>query len=226
MLISVILPTFNREAYLAESVQSILNQSFKDFELIVVDDGSTDSTQTLMDFFCKKDKRVKYLLNPENKGISYSRNRGVSEAQGKYVAVMDSDDIASPERLKKSLKAFLKGPECDMVYSSYLQSDEYGHINGLVEPEPPSKLNMAEILKVQMVPHVTMMGKRELFKYRDEYRTNDDLYLVASLFSQGIKFKKIKEPLMIVRYHAHSTSNTKDKEIKKVTEEIKNEFSI
>jgi teichuronic acid biosynthesis glycosyltransferase TuaG len=224
MLVSIVMPTFNRETYLAESINSIIEQTFKDWELIVIDDGSTDDTATLMDYYCKKDKRIKYLLNLDNKGISYSRNRGVAEAKGKFVAIMDSDDVASPNRLKKSLNALLKGPACDCVYSSYLQANEFGKVQGMIEPESPNKLNMKDILKFQMIPHVTMMGRKELFKYRDEYRTNDDLYLVASLFKQGVKFKKIREPLMIVRYHPTSTSNTKDKEVKKVTELIKEEF--
>lgn len=221
MQVSVVMPTYNRQAYLAEAIDSVLNQTFKDFELIVVDDGSTDDTRLLMQYFTEKDKRVKYLLNQTNSGISFSRNRGIKEAQGELIAVMDSDDIMSPDRLKKSLKA-LKDNDC--VYTSYLQADENGRVNGLVEPEAPSKLNMKQILQTQMVPHVTMLGKKELFVYKDEYRSNDDLYLVARMFSLGVKFKKIREPLMIVRYHQQSTSTVKNKEIERITELIKEEF--
>jgi hypothetical protein len=146
------------------------------------------------------------------------------QSGAEFVAVMDSDDIAAPNRLKKSLK-LLQGSDCDMVYSSYLQADENGKANGYVVAETPDKLNMKDILKYQMVPHVTMVGKKELFVYKDEYRTNDDLFLVASLFRDGVKFKRIKEPLMIVRYHGTSTSSTKDAEVKKVTKLIKEEFS-
>lgn len=221
-LVSVIMPCFNSASFLAEAIQSVLNQSFKDFELIVIDDCSTDSTSILMDYFVRKDKRVKYLKNNKNMGISYSRNRGVREAQGRFIAVMDSDDLMSPDRLKKSIKVL---NDCDVVYTSYLQADENGKLNGLIEPEIPTKLNMKQILETQMIPHVTMVGRKELFEYKDEYRTNDDLFLVASLFKRGVRFKRIKEPLMIVRYHQSSTSATKDKEVKKVTELIKKEFS-
>lgn len=221
MQVSVIMPTFNRAVYLPEAINSIIEQSFKDWELIVVDDGSNDSTDILMDYYCNKDKRIRYIKNDQNMGISYSRNKGVKNAKGKYIAVMDADDVASPNRLKKSLKSL---KDCDCVYSSYLQANENGKVYGVVEAQAPSKLNMKEILEFQMIPHVTMMGKKELFKYKDEYKTNDDLYLVASLFKHGVIFKKIREPLMIVRYHSKSTSNTKDKEVKKVTQLIKEEF--
>ena len=221
MLVSVVMPCFNAGCYIAEAIQSILGQTYKDFELIIVNDASTDQSQLIIDHYVKSDKRVKCLTNTQNMGISYSRNRGVKEAKGQYVAVMDSDDIASPERLKRSLAALKKA---DMVYSAYLQSDPDGHLTGLVEPEPPSKLNMAQILKTQMVPHVTMMGKRELFQYKDDYHTNDDLYIVSKMFHDGVKFRKIREPLMIVRYHNSSTSQTKLKDIKRVASEVKKEF--
>jgi len=223
MQISVVIPTKDRQTYLPEAINSVLEQTFKDFELIVVNDGGTDDTDTLMDYYCKKDKRIKYIKLVENMGISKARNTGVEMAQGKYIAVHDSDDVMSPDRLKKSLKAL---ENCDCVYSSYLQANENGKVYGMVEAPAPSRLNMKEILKHQMIPHVTMIGKKELFKYKDEYRTNDDLYLVCSMFRDNVKFKKIREPLMIVRYHPTSTSNTKDKEVRGVTEKIRQEFDI
>jgi teichuronic acid biosynthesis glycosyltransferase TuaG len=219
--VSVVMPVYNTAPYLAEAVNSIIEQSFKDWELIVIDDCSTDSTPVLMRYFCDKDPRVKYFKNERNMGISFSRNRGISESCSDVIAVMDSDDVASPDRLKKSLKA-LKNVDC--VYTSYLQANENGKVFGVTEPEPPTKLNWEGIMKYQMIPHVTMVGKKELFKYKDEYRTNDDLYLVCKMFSDGVKFKKIREPLMIVRYHDKSTSQTKDKNVKEVTEKIRKEF--
>ncbi len=221
MLVSIVCPTYNRAAYLAEAVESVLKQSYKNIELIVVDDCSTDSTPILMEYFCKKDKRVKYIVNRHNEGISCARNIGIKASNGSYIAVMDSDDIMSPDRIKKSL-AKLK--DCDCVYSSYLQADENGKVYGMVTPKAPAQLNMPEILKSQMIPHVTMVGKKKFFCYKDDYRSNDDMYLVAKMFSEGVKFKKIREPLMIVRYHQNSTSNTKKKDIKRVTDLIKKEF--
>lgn len=221
MLVSVIIPTYNCETYLSEAIDSYLNQTHKDLEIIVVDDCSTDSTYRLLEYYKAKDKRFKYFRNEKNMGISYTRNKGIKESTGVYIAVADADDVASPSRIKKSIKN-LEGVDC--VYSSYLQANENGKVFGLVEAPSVKSLNMKEILKTQMIPHVTMMGKRELFRYKDEYRTNDDLDLVARLFSEGVKFKKIREPLMIVRYHNKSTSVTKDREVKKVTELIKGEY--
>jgi teichuronic acid biosynthesis glycosyltransferase TuaG len=221
-IVSIVLPTYNREEYLAEAVKSIIGQTLKDWELIVIDDASMDSTYKLMEYFCQLDNRIRYFRLPKNAGISVARNTGVNLAKGKYVAVMDSDDVASPSRLKKSLRILEQG--FDMVYSSYLQADETGRVVGMVTPKPANKLNMREILETQMVPHVTMMGKKELFEYNTEYRSNDDLWLVSKLFHDGVSFKMIKEPLMIVRYHGDSTSVTKSEEIEKITKSIKDKY--
>ena len=91
-IISVILPVFNGEKYIRESVESILCQTFKEFEFIIIDDGSTDKSVEIIKSF--NDSRIKLLRNNENKGIIFSLNKGIEEATGKYIARMDGDDIA------------------------------------------------------------------------------------------------------------------------------------
>mgnify|MGYP000946444976 FL=1 len=109
------MPCFNRVAYLAESVDSILNQTYKDLELILVDDGSTDDSNILFEYYQKKDPRVK-VIHQNNQGISRARNAGIKEAKGEYIVVADSDDISNPNRLKWSIKA-IQGH--DFVYGTY-----------------------------------------------------------------------------------------------------------
>jgi len=99
-LVSVFIPTYNREKYVFESVCSILNQSFKDFELIVVDDGSTDHTRDILASI--KDERLKVYFNDKNMGIPYTRNRGIELASGEYFALLDSDDVATVDRLRET----------------------------------------------------------------------------------------------------------------------------
>lgn len=99
-MISVIIPIFNVEEYLHVCLNSILNQSYKDFEVICIDDASTDSSLQILEYFAKKDSRIKILKNDSNKGPGYSRNRGLDISEGKYIAFLDGDDWFSSNAFK------------------------------------------------------------------------------------------------------------------------------
>ena len=103
-LISVVLPVYNCEKYIAEAVESILCQSFRDFEFIIIDDGSTDGTAALLADYRLRDERVQ-VYRQENKGHVASLIKGLELAQGKYIARMDADDVSFPERLAKQVSA-------------------------------------------------------------------------------------------------------------------------
>ena len=105
-IVSVVMPAYNVELYVEEAVRSILNQTFCDFEFIIVDDGSTDRTPEILRSFT--DPRIRLLFNEKNEGNYPARNRGCRLARGKYIAVMDADDVALPERLEKQVR-FMEG---------------------------------------------------------------------------------------------------------------------
>ena len=117
--ISVLLPVYNtKEAYLRETIESILHQTFKDFELIIVNDASTDSNvEKVVKSY--KDRRIRYFKNPVNLGISQTRNRLIELAKGKYLAVMDHDDIALPKRLAEEVAFLDKHSEVGVVGTWY-----------------------------------------------------------------------------------------------------------
>jgi glycosyltransferase involved in cell wall biosynthesis len=109
--ISVITATYNDSVYLVEAIQSVLNQTFGDFECIIVDDGSDDGqTPQYIDSFAKKDSRIVALRNKENLGRAASRNRALEIAQGKYIAIMDGDDLSTPDRFEKQVKFLQENP--------------------------------------------------------------------------------------------------------------------
>ncbi len=95
-IISVLMPAYNGEKFLAEAIDSVLNQTFPDFELLIVNDGSGDATETIIKGY--SDNRIVYIKNDINRGLIYTLNKGVDEAKGKYIARMDVDDICLPER--------------------------------------------------------------------------------------------------------------------------------
>jgi len=220
-MISIVMPTYNREAYLAEAIGSVLSQTYKDWELIIVDDGSTDDTSTLINHY--KDKRIRYLPLDRNRGIAYARNYGIKNAKGEYIAVMDSDDLMSPNRLKLSLKAI---KNVDFVYGAYYIGDDRAMIKTIHQIR--EKIAFENIKANDSWPHVTIMAHKVCFlenPYREEFKVNDDSGLVWDWFKAGYKNKAVtKEPLCIVRYHATSVSKTRLKELNKVQEILNKEY--
>lgn len=225
MKVSVVVPTYNREAYLADCINSILGQSYKDLELVVVDDGSTDDTDTLMDYYVKKDSRVKYFKLGKNKGISYARNFGNLQSKGEYIAVFDSDDVMHPDRLKKQLKAI---KNVDFVTAGYFYGNENAEIGNPPQYHiPDKKMNIENIKTNSAWPHFMIMAQRRIF-IKTPYRTarvNDDAYLVWDWFKAGYTYKCLQEPLGIIRGHINSTSKTKEKEIAKTQNELNREYA-
>lgn len=115
-LVSVVLPTYNRGYILSEAIKSILNQSYKDFELIIVDDGSTDNTEEVIESF--SDSRIRYIKHDVNKGLSAGRNTGIKHAQGIYIANQDSDDVWLSHKLEKEVAILDVAPrDVGVVYS-------------------------------------------------------------------------------------------------------------
>lgn len=107
--VSIVMPVFNRADFLEETIESYLQQTFRDFELIIVDDGSTDKSSEILRSF--SDTRIRLFTNEKNKGIVYSRNEGTKNAKGKYICPADSDDIAHREKLEKQFQFLEKNPE-------------------------------------------------------------------------------------------------------------------
>ncbi|GAH74960.1 unnamed protein product, partial [marine sediment metagenome] len=118
--VSVIIPTYNRAYLIGRAIQSVLNQTYQDFEIIVVDDGSTDDTEEIVRSF--KDKRIGYVRHEKNKGAAAARNTGIKAAKSEYIAFQDSDDEWLPEKLEKQMKVFENAPpEVGVVYTDFLR---------------------------------------------------------------------------------------------------------
>jgi len=106
-LVSIILPYYKKKKFISKTIQSVVNQKFKKFELIIIYDDPDKSDLNLIKKICKKDKRIKILVNKLNKGAGYSRNKGINKANGKYIAFLDADDIWHPNKIKFQLN-FMK----------------------------------------------------------------------------------------------------------------------
>lgn len=140
-LVSIIMPSYNTAKYIADSIESVINQTYTDWELIIVDDCSTDNTDDIVKQF--DDKRIIYLKNEKNSGAAVSRNRALKAAKGRWIAFLDSDDLWYPQKLEKQI-GFMKENGYSFSYTNYIEIDEGSNPNGrcITGPKHISKFGM------------------------------------------------------------------------------------
>lgn len=143
-LISIIMPAYNAEKYISESIHSIIAQTYKDWELIVVDDCSTDRTAEIVKSFAEK--RIKYLKNDKNSGAAVSRNRAIAEASGRWLAFLDADDLWYPEKLEKQLDFIIK-TGAEFTFTAYEKIDKVGNHTGRIS-FPPEKVDYKKMIRL------------------------------------------------------------------------------
>jgi len=162
-LISVILPVFNGARFIKNAVQSILWQTHSDFELIIIDDGSTDETLNILREFETADSRIR-LISRANRGIATSLNEGIAMARGQWIARMDADDVSHPHRLSSQFQMLKDHPELDLIATRAIIIDENNQVTGLF----PGALTHSEICAHPWngfhFPHPSWMGRTEWFR--------------------------------------------------------------
>ncbi|MBD3379945.1 MAG: glycosyltransferase [Candidatus Omnitrophica bacterium] len=201
--VSVIIAVHDGEPYIKESLDSALGQSYGDIEVVVVDDGSGDSTGDLLKAVSERDQRVKVVSNPGRKGIAFSRNAGISVSTGRYIAVLDSDDRALPERIKRQVDFLERNPSIDGVGSEFTYIDETGKKIEVLKPPVKSRVSAEDILDDPMcLVHGTLTAKRECFEacggYREEFDRAVDYDLLLRM-TETFKLANLEEPQTEVR---------------------------
>lgn len=126
-LVSIIMPSYNTGKFIKETINSVIAQTYSNWELIIVDDCSTDNTDEIVKSI--NDNRIIYLKNETNSGAAISRNKALREAKGRWIAFLDSDDLWKNDKLEKQIK-FMKENNCYFSYTNYIEIDENGNING------------------------------------------------------------------------------------------------
>ncbi|MBQ5689563.1 MAG: glycosyltransferase family 2 protein [Bacteroidales bacterium] len=135
MSVSIITPTFNSERFIAETILSVQAQTYLDWEMIIIDDCSTDRTAEIVASFQEKDSRIKYFYNTTNKGSAFSRNLALQKAKGKWIAFLDSDDLWHPEKLEKQIE-FMTKNNYHFSYTNYCEIDENSKETGILITGP------------------------------------------------------------------------------------------
>ncbi|MBW7996407.1 MAG: glycosyltransferase [Candidatus Glassbacteria bacterium] len=168
--VTVLMSVYNGQRFLAESIESILGQSFGGFEFLVVDDGSTDSSNAIIQEFARADQRIRILRNETNLGLTRSLNRGIAEARGRYLARQDADDVSLPERLECQTDFLESNPEVGVLGSGCLLIDEAGEVVGERTPVPDSRRLRTElIVKNHALVHTSVMVRTNLLRNAGGY---------------------------------------------------------
>ena len=218
--ISVIMTAYNTEKYIKEAIESILNQTFKDFEFIIVDDGSTDNTRLIIEEYAKKDRRIKILYNKKNLGIVKSLNKAIAIAKGKYIARMDSDDVSKLNRLEKQFVFMESNPKVGVCGTNFILINEKGKIIGWKSfPETNEKCKKAFFFR-NPFGHYTVMIRKECFDifgyYNNDFLYAEDLELWMR-FGQKYKLYNLQKYLVYYRVHAINSIFKNQKQMIKAT---------
>ena len=211
-LITVLMPCFNAEEFLKEALESILNQSYKNLEILCVNDGSTDKTGEILEDYAQKDSRIKVIHNKTNLKLIHSLNNGIELAQGVYIARMVSDDIALSNRIEKQLEYLIANPDIDIVSTGYYIINEKGDVIGKNIPRQHSTLaNFFASFFFVPIGHPELLIKTNVLKrnhfLQEDYAIHtEDYELWSRLLRDGKKFGNIDDCLHCFRINSQSVS--------------------
>lgn len=202
--VSVIIPTYNRAKILGKVIQSVLDQTYKDFEIIIVDDGSTDDTKQVLAQYKNK---IIYIYQ-ENQGGAVARNTGINHANGKYIAFLDSDDLWFPQKLKKQVEILEQHDDFALVYTNILYIDDAGRFKS---PGYSSKKFLSGYMFKETLFRKIMCGHpptwlirktcfEEIGSFDPDFRTSHDRDMIIRIAKKW-KIYGIKEPLTMIRQH-------------------------
>lgn len=224
--VSVVLPTYNAEAHIAETISSVIEQVYSDWELWVIDDGSTDNTIKIIQTFCARDARINFIhLSSNTGGPSEPRNIGIKNSKGRYIAFLDSDDIWLPEKLKEQINFFCKS-DAGIVYSDYEKIDSKGTRSGRIIRNPNSRtyhdlLNGNVILLSSSIIDTSKCGKPLFPKIPHE-----DYVFWLSILKRGIISRNTGTLNTLYRVHSDSVSGNKFKALQWTWNIFRNEEQL
>lgn len=211
-LITVLMPCYNAMPFLKEALDSIVNQTYTNLEILCINDGSTDATREVLDDYASKDSRIRVIHNEENIKLIRTLNKGIDLASGEYIARMDADDISELNRIEIQLNFLLKNPNIDIVSSAFRRISEQGEVIGEVIIRQTLQLS-CHFSSFFYVPfhHGPMMSKAAVLKsnhFLDESYAlhTEDYELFSRLVSNGVKVNNIRERLYRVRINSQSVS--------------------
>lgn len=226
MLISVILPVYNAEKFISECLQSLKNQTFKEFELIIIDDGSTDNSLSIINSFVTSFQKIS-IISRENRGLVQSLNEGISQSSGKYIVRMDADDICHETRLEKQITKMTIDPSIDIL-GSWVKFFDKNILKGTIwRTSKTHREIQVNMIFGSAIAHPSLMIKSEIFKkdnywYNSDYKGLEDYELWTRLM-KNYKTQNLQEVLLFYRRHEESTT-VKEERINQLRQQVKSKI--
>ncbi|BBN82631.1 glycosyl transferase [Pseudoalteromonas sp. A25] len=206
-LVTVFIPVFNAERYLEKAIESVLNQTYENLDILIINDGSTDSSSEIISKYSEVDSRIRFISR-ENKGICYTRNQGVKNCKGKYLALLDADDICMPQRIEKQVEFLKNNPSISVVGSSVYVIDKDDNILGVNKVKTKGEYIKASMITGSQIVNPSAMFNFEMVKqdlvYEKNYDSAEDLQLWLELYLKGHRFANLPDKL--IKYRSTSTS--------------------
>jgi len=219
-MVSVIIPTYNRQDLVVDSINSVLNQTYSDFELLIVDDGSTDETRSVVESI--NDSRIRYIYK-EHAGACAARNRGIDEAKGEYIAFEDSDDLWHPDKLKKQVEEIIK-TDADILFCKLVLKYEDGSVH--YWPEGFESGFITKETSLFGIGTQTLLGKAKVFKenkFDEDMPRFQELELLLRLVQKNSIYC-FNEGLVDYRVRGDSISSDDEKLYKAVEIILKKDY--
>ena len=205
--ISVLMSVYNDEEYLERAIESILNQTYRDFEFLITDDSSTDRSRSIIQQYAERDDRIRGFVNAENRGLTKTLNDMIQRASGRFIARMDADDIARRHRFEKQVRVFDSERPVDVVFGNTRFIDKRG--TAVCVSWRPDENEVVEQLGTRCyIPHPTVMVRtaaiKEVDGYDESYWTGQDHDLWRRMKESGATFHYIPEVLLDYRLNPNS----------------------
>lgn len=220
--ISVIMPVYNASEYLPEAIESILNQTYSNFEFIILNDNSTDNSLTIIEKYHVIDKRIQLINKTKNVGPATLRNEGIDVAKGEYIALMDADDISELTRFEKQIAVFNNNCDIDLCATNYTKFCENKNEEYVKHFENHPEIKYNFLFGCYIANPTIMMKKKILdgYRYNSSFFPVDDYELLSRLIL-NFTFYNIQESLLKYRWHENNISQTKKVNIDNLTDRIK-----
>ncbi|KNC67745.1 glycosyltransferase family 2 protein [Pseudoalteromonas ardens] len=204
-LVSVIMPTYNAERYVIDSIQSVLEQTYQNWELLITDDLSTDNTVELIKEEAKKDPRIKLFIQGQNGGAGLARNNAISRAEGRFIAFLDADDLWLPEKLEKQVAFALKNDHA-LTFTAYQKFTTEAKLGQVI---PPKSVTFKQLLGSNVIGCLTAMYDTEKLGkvYMPSIRKRQDHALWLTILQQIPMAASLQEPLALYRVDSGMSKN-------------------
>ncbi len=219
MTVSVVIPVRNGEKYLSQAIESVLAQTHRDLELLIIDNGSTDRSLRIMENYARRDGRIRILCRSD-RGVAAAANCGLREARGEWVARLDCDDVFLPEKLEKQIAFIRKNPDARIAGTLGYFISETGRVIGLVSGDGPFTKAEFEKMAARCDPvffiHsstlVHRMAALDIGGYRERFAQAEDVDLWLRMAEKGCLLLKVPEPLTLYRIHRQSLTMSRNAE--------------